>query len=389
MQDIKIKTKPKERIKKIDRKIIAMQRIKNNVIATQEKIKDNHEENNSAESYAVERIQNDVKDIAKISISKFNEVGRKSVRETGQNLKSVKNKVNTIRSKIHNKRNMKNIVNNKNKIKIGTKKTIKTYKESSKLAKKGIKTTEKVAKDTEKIAKESVKMSKRAWHVAKETAKITAKSIKVIVKATIEAIKAIIKGTKALISLIMAGGWIAVVIILVIVLIGGFIAVLFSNAEDGNYDSSQIPNSEIVFVAKAQIGNVGGDKFWKWYGFNEHVHWCACYVNWCANECGYIEKGIVPKFSSCNEGIRWFKEKNQWHDRSDSYYPMIGDIIFFDWYDDNGNLSGSADHVGIVTRIDIDNSTIYTVEGNTDNKCAERMYTFDDRQVMGYGSPKY
>ena len=68
---------------------------------------------------------------------------------------------------------------------------------------------------------------------------------------------------------------------------------------------------------------------------------------------------------------------------------MIGDIIFFDWYDDNGNLSGSADHVGIVTRIDIDNSTIYTVEGNTNNSCAERMYSFDDRQVMGYGRPEF
>lgn len=32
---------------------------------------------------------------------------------------------------------------------------------------------------------------------------------------------------------------------------------------------------------------------------------------------------------------------------------------------------------------------IYTIEGNTSNKCAERMYSFDDVQVMGYGSPKY
>ena len=389
MQKIKIKTKPKERIKKIDRKNIAMQRIKNNVITTKEKIKDNNKESNSAENYAVERIQNDVKDTTKIGISKFDEVGRKSVKETEQNFTKVKNKVNTIKSKIHDKRNIKNIVDNKNKIKSGTKKTIKTYKENSKLAKKGIKTTEKMAKDTEKIAKESVKMSKRALKVAKETSKITAKSIKVAVKSTIEAIKTLIAGTKALISLIAAGGWIAVVIILVIALIGGFIAVIFNGSEDENYDISQIPNSEIVFVAKAQIGNEGGEKFWKWYGFDEYVYWCACYVSWCANECGYIEKGIIPKFSSCNEGIKWFKEKNQWHDRSDSYYPMSGDIIFFDWYDDNGNLSGSADHVGIVTRIDIDNNTIYTIEGNTNNKCAERMYSFDDRQIMGYGSPKY
>ena len=72
---------------------------------------------------------------------------------------------------------------------------------------------------------------------------------------------------------------------------------------------------EIILVAKAQIGNEGGDKFWKWYGFEEHVHWCA-------NECGYIEKGIIPKFSVCTDGINCFKEKNEWHDRGDSYYPI-------------------------------------------------------------------
>ena len=44
---------------------------------------------------------------------------------------------------------------------------------------------------------------------------------------------------------------------------------------------------------------------------------------------------------------------------------------------------------GIVTRTDIINRTIYTIEGNTSNKCAERMYSLDDVQVMGYGSPKY
>ena len=45
--------------------------------------------------------------------------------------------------------------------------------------------------------------------------------------------------------------------------------------------------------------------------------------------------------------------------------------------------------LGIVTRTDIENRNIYTIEGNTSNKCAERMYSFDDVQVMGYGSPKY
>ena len=67
----------------------------------------------------------------------------------------------------------------------------------------------------------------------------------------------------------------------------------------------------------------------------------------------------------------------------------MGDIIFFDWYDENGKQDGVSDHVGIVTRTDITNRNIYTIEGNTSDKCAERMYSFDNEQVMGYGSPKY
>lgn len=71
---------------------------------------------------------------------------------------------------------------------------------------------------------------------------------------------------------IIAGGWVAVVIILVIALIGGFIAAIFNSNGDADYDTLQIPNSEIILVAKAQIGNEGEDKFWKWYSFEEYVH---------------------------------------------------------------------------------------------------------------------
>lgn len=44
-------------------------------------------------------------------------------------------------------------------------------------------------------------------------------------------------------------------------------------------------NSDIVKVALSQIGNVGGQPYWSWYGFESRVEWCACFVSWCANEC--------------------------------------------------------------------------------------------------------
>ena len=58
-------------------------------------------------------------------------------------------------------------------------------------------------------------------------------------------------------------------------------------------------DGEIVTVALSQVGNVGGEPYWSWYGFSGRVEWCACFVSWCANECGYIEAGVIPKFAAC------------------------------------------------------------------------------------------
>jgi len=100
-----------------------------------------------------------------------------------------------------------------------------------------------------------------------------------------------------------------------------------------------IGNGQIVEVARSQLGNVGGKPYWEWYGFSSRVSWCACFVSWCADQCGYIESGAMPKFSYCPTGIQLFREMGQWKDRS--YIPSPGDIIFFDRQGD-----GVSDHVG-------------------------------------------
>ena len=140
-------------------------------------------------------------------------------------------------------------------------------------------------------------------------------------------------------------------------------------------------SEDLVSVALSQIGNAGGEPYWRWYGFNGRVEWCACWVSWCANECGYIDIGVIPKFASCRVGVQWFKDRGQWRDSG--YIPKPGDIIFFDWTA-NG-ITGTADHVGIVEKVD--GNTIYTVEGNSGDTCNERRYEIGDAEVMGYGVP--
>lgn len=145
-------------------------------------------------------------------------------------------------------------------------------------------------------------------------------------------------------------------------------------------------DNEIVVIALSQIGNVGGMPYWSWYGFNERVEWCACFVSWCANECGYIENGIIPQFAWCPSGVAWFRERGLWQDRS--YEPRPGDIIFFDWDDsDTSGQDGSADHVGIVDHIE--NGYVYTVEGNSGDSCRQRSYAIGYYEILGYGTPAY
>ena len=139
-------------------------------------------------------------------------------------------------------------------------------------------------------------------------------------------------------------------------------------------------NQAIVEVALTQLGNEGGQPYWSWYGFDGRVEWCACFVSWCSEQCGYLESGIIPKFSLCSDGVNWFKGRGQWQDKN--YEPQAGDLIFFDWGND-----GSIDHVGIVEKCE--NGTVYTVEGNSGDACKQQSYPVGSSSIYGYGLPAY
>ena len=143
-------------------------------------------------------------------------------------------------------------------------------------------------------------------------------------------------------------------------------------------------DEQIVAVALSQLGNVGGEPYWSWYGFSSRVEWCACFVSWCANECGYIETGVIPKYAGCVNGVQWFKDREQWLDGSAE--PVAGMIIFFDWDDENGQ-DGISDHTGIVQKVE--GGIVYTVEGNSGDSCRERQYPIAHYEILGYGAPRY
>lgn len=145
---------------------------------------------------------------------------------------------------------------------------------------------------------------------------------------------------------------------------------VFYTPEDGD---------AIVDVALTQVGNVGGEPYWSWYGFTSRVEWCACFVSWCADQCGYLDSGAYPKFSGCVFGMQWFQQRGLWLDGSAE--PVPGMLIFFDW----ATQDGVPDHVGIVERVE--NNVVYTVEGNSMDMCRQKQYSLGSSVILGYGMP--
>ena len=139
-------------------------------------------------------------------------------------------------------------------------------------------------------------------------------------------------------------------------------------------------NQAIVEVALTQIGNVGGAPYWSWWGLDYRVEWCAIFVSWCADQCGYLDARVLPKMEGVRPYVDWFVERGQWQGRE--YEPVPGDIIFFDWESD-----GLADHVGIVEKVE--DGLVYTIEGNTGDTCAERRYPVGNAPIYGFGLPSY
>lgn len=68
----------------------------------------------------------------------------------------------------------------------------------------------------------------------------------------------------------------------------GYVAELLSEEYAEFWTMLSLPvvgSDDIVTVALSQVGNVGGEPYWSWYGYTSRVSWCACFVSWCGATC--------------------------------------------------------------------------------------------------------
>lgn len=571
MADIKTKDAIKGTIKTIDKAADVSARMKQAYISTKDKAETStHSNEASANEYATDKVQSGSETVVRNTVYQADKQGRRAFNRTKDNYNKAKDAVSRFKEQRnadsikkqtlnHNGSNAiktvqkadkavkTRIVGNKT-IKTTAKGTVKTTTKSVKTAeataKTTVKTAQQSAKAAQKTAEASAKAAQKAAEAAKATAKAAVAATKATVKATIAIIKAIIAAVKSLIAAIAAGGWVAVLIIVIICLVAliacSVYGIFFSGEDSGtgqtmrtavteintayeaqidsiitsnlhdvleesgsravwkevlavysvkvntdpdnplevatmddekkellseifwemhsidyrterktetevterddghgniieserevtriylyitvshetveemadmyNFNQEQRDyltellrdennqlwssvlygissgDGEIVSVAVSQIGNVGGMPYWSWYGFGSRVEWCACFVSWCANECGYIDSGVIPKYALCDAGVDWFKDRSQWLDGNEE--PSPGMIIFFDWQYDG--LDGSSDHTGIVEKVE--DGMVYTIEGNSGDTCRECSYPIGYFEILGYGAPAY
>lgn len=154
----------------------------------------------------------------------------------------------------------------------------------------------------------------------------------------------------------------------------------YSNMWVSVINGTSLGSPNMVEIALSQEGTKGGEPYWKWYGFDERIEWCACFVSWVADQLGLIESNIIPKFAGCQNGIDWFKAMGEWEEPG--YIPKPGDIIFFDW-----EVDDSVSHVGIVEKVE--DGKIYTIEGNSGDDVKRQKYSIDSKYIYGFGVPNY
>lgn len=246
LADIKVKDIAKKGVKTINKAVVQTERFKDNIVRTKEKAEETVSNDINSNEYASNKIKFATDRAFDESVNQFNKQGQKSFMKTKENYQKSKVKIKQLKKKIKDKRKVKSTVKN-------TKTAIKTSKE--------------VAKKTEKTAKETIKASKRTMQIAKETAKRTAQGVKVAIKTTISAIKAIIAGTKALVAAIVAGGWGAVIVIIVICLVALMCSSIF-----GIFFSSQktSANSITMNTVVAECNQEFSDKLQSIQDSNPH-----------------------------------------------------------------------------------------------------------------------
>lgn len=113
--------------------------------------------------------------------------------------------------------------------------------------------------------------------------------------------------------------------------------------------------------------------------------WCAATVSAVLITNGYNDLSEC----SCTMIVNKAKELGIWIE-SDGFIPQIGDIILYDWQDNNvGDNYGTPDHIGIVIKVDTDEKKFVVREGNKSGTVGNRTMDVNGKYIRGFITPPY
>lgn len=288
MSNIKIKQTAETVIKTSENIGIVNEKIKDVGVRTKEKINNATEQtnSNSPEQYAVEKVQEKAKDGTVYAVYEFNRKGRKSVEETKKNIETAKMTLEDVKARRKAQQAERTVKETKNTVNADVtfssqaetpKPPVKNPpKQANSTIKTGnaqtVKATQKVSKKTtEKASAKAIKKSAQTNAIAvtktaeksrktaerlMQTAKETKRFVQLLIKFLSKALKAAYTAAKSLVSAVIAGGWVSVVIIILICLVAALCSSFY-----GIFFSSETSQSGMNITSVIQqINNEFDDK---------------------------------------------------------------------------------------------------------------------------------
>ena len=134
----------------------------------------------------------------------------------------------------------------------------------------------------------------------------------------------------------------------------------------------------------------------------QNIQWCGSFINASMLEAAtpddrdddskkydaqYFQ--FQPSYWNCSAGVR---EMADYYKAVGEFYtddPHLGDVIFFNSVDTNGNVIATYQHVGLI--IDLGDEYITTEEGNAGDMVQRKYYRYSEigTKIEGFGRPRY
>lgn len=152
----------------------------------------------------------------------------------------------------------------------------------------------------------------------------------------------------------------------------------FQGAADGNAKHKEILSIYNSFVAE---GKSKGSK----YRMTINDAWCAATVSAAAIVSGVTD--LIPVECSCTRQINLLRQIKSYNE-DETAIPAPGWIVYYNWAGKT-TPDAVANHVGVVTSVNLAANKFEVIEGNYNGKCQKRTIPFGWKYIHGFGVPKF